>query len=279
MGQGDNFRKQEELPAFQQLRYLMVLERLDGKRGSIAKICKICGVHQGSVSRYLKICAEKGYLTQDYQFTEKGRRWLGAYKKLMIDTEAYLKRIGAEEKRIPELVKNMIETIDLYTLSRMVKGPGDSQPQRPREQAKTGGPLKRVLDYGTYAVQFQIFRIQADKENRVQVSMANRGFVHPATLKYSKRGGYLLLTTREMQATSQLGGPPMTRRLETLKYEKDGIIHGAEIKDGRVKIPLEVLRFYQKRNGGLQGILKITVTSTAGRVHMPESTAYLVFWM
>lgn len=55
MAQGDNF-KRENLPTMQQLQYLTELEKLGNRRGNVAMIADICGVHHGSVSRYLKIC-------------------------------------------------------------------------------------------------------------------------------------------------------------------------------------------------------------------------------
>ena len=107
MAQGDNF-KRENLPTMQQLQYLMELEKLGNRRGNVAMIADICGVHHGSVSRYLKICCENGLLTKEYTFTPNGKLWLDGYKKLIGDLEVYLHNIGMAESEIPGHTKRMI---------------------------------------------------------------------------------------------------------------------------------------------------------------------------
>ena len=79
MAQGDNL-KRENLPTMQLLRYLTELEKQGGKRGSVTAVAKACGVHHGSVSRYLKICSEQGYLTEDYTLIFQTQLLVLSYK-------------------------------------------------------------------------------------------------------------------------------------------------------------------------------------------------------
>lgn len=278
MGQGEHLKKNKGLPAYQQLRYLIELEKLGSKRGCVVKIAENCGALHGSVSRYLKICCEEGYLNEDYTFTEKGKNWLSGYKNLISSLEKYLKSAGLEPGKIPETIKNLIEDVDYYTLYLLVNGPEKQNEGRNfRKGNKRGNPYERILEYGNYPVNFKFYRVENGE--RLNISMADRGFMRPAVLRHNKRMSCLVLRIQEMSAVSRVGQQKMSGHLSSMKYDQDGIFHEVEIKDGYVRLPLDAFRFFVKRNGGIQAVLNVTVTCSVGRIHMPESTARLVVWM
>lgn len=276
MAQGENL-KRDNLPTMQQIRYLTELERLENKRGNVTMIAEICQVHHGSVSRYLKKCMENGILTENYTFTKEGRIWLRNYKRLIEELQAYFRNIGIMETDIGPYVKKMIENMDYFVLSSMMRSD-----QRIRKkhfvERKWQVPenfLKAILEYGNHPVSFMLYRAGQNKG----ISMANRGFEHPAVLKHNKRGSWIQLTVREMCANSRVNGMKMNGHLESLKYEMSGIFHMAEIKDGKLKIPLEACSFNKSKGGEMTGMIPVTVTCSVGRMHMPESTAILFFWL
>jgi len=53
----------------------------------------------------------------------------------------------------------------------------------------------------------------------------------------------------------------------------------AVMRDGKIRIPLEVCHLRKRQGGELRGELHVMVTCSVGRVHMPESTATLMFWL
>ena len=70
-------------------------------------MAKACGVHHGSVSRYLKICCELGYLTEDYTFTERGKTWLAGYQRLLSELPGFpAKSRGSGKGDSPECEKS-----------------------------------------------------------------------------------------------------------------------------------------------------------------------------
>ena len=64
-----------------QLSYLMELAKLEESQRSVMTVAQICGVNHSAVSKYFKICRERGILADGYQFTAKGERWLHGYQK------------------------------------------------------------------------------------------------------------------------------------------------------------------------------------------------------
>lgn len=69
--------QQTGLPSLLQIRYLMELEKVGWKRGTVMEIAGKCGVSHPAVSRYLKSCCEKGILNEKYEFTTVGKMMLG----------------------------------------------------------------------------------------------------------------------------------------------------------------------------------------------------------
>src|SRR5699024_11437752 len=152
--QGDDL-KRENLPTMQLLRYLTELEKQGGKRGSVTAVAKACGVHHGSVSRYLKICCELGYLTEDYTFTERGKTWLAGYQRLLEDLPVFLRKAGVPEREIPQNVKNLIENTDYLTLTAVLRYDRNRKDDfQGKNRAATRNILSEVLEYGTSEVFF-----------------------------------------------------------------------------------------------------------------------------
>ena len=224
-------------PSMLQIQYLMELEKVGKKRGSVTMIADICGVSHGPVSRFFKECMERGYLTEKYEFTAEGTHALLIYKKLLRDVKLYLKAMNIPEKEIPE----------------------------------------KILEKGKFQVGIAVHQMSRNSETRI--SMAHQGFEHLALIRNNTRGSWLELTIREVNGRSRIDGTRMWGHISSLKYEKQGQLYEAVIKDGHLKIPLSACHFFRGRMGNVKGTVHITVACNIGNAHMPESTAVLTFWM
>ena len=268
------------LPSLLQIQYLMELEKIGWKRGAVMEIAEKCGVSHPAVSRYLKSCCEKGILNERYEFTVTGKMMLERYRKLLEETEKYLARIGIEEEAQKETLRKLIENLDCATLGRIVRS--DRSPLQ-----HTKGPLvwkeesflDDVLEWGSWPVCITIYQAGSGTEQMRRRSMADRGFERQAILRHNKRGSWLELSIRTMNAMSRVDHAEMEGKLSSLKYECNGRLHRAEIRGNKVNIPLEACRFAQNSRGIIKGRVAITVTCSVGCAHMPESTALLIFWL
>ena len=285
MGQGEQ-QKSKQTPTLQQLRYLLELEKVGNERGVVTKIAETCNVNHTSVSRYLKSCQQNGILNQEFEFTQAGKIWLANYKRILEGLDSYMRDIGISETEIQENIKNMVENVRMHTLSSIVENHQrlNGIPKSEKRENVTNNFLKEVLPVGTECpVYFMLYRKENGTERgtslNLSVSMADNGFEKPAQLRHNRRGSWLVLKLREMSAKSRIHGKEMQGQLSSLKYEKDGMLLHAKIKDGVLKIPLEACRFHRRQGGEIKGILPVTMTCTVGRAHMPESTAILIFWL
>lgn len=277
-------------PSMLQIQYLLELEKVGKKRGSVALIADTCGVSHGPVSRFFKECIERGYLTEKYEFTAEGAHALLTYKKLLRDVKLYLKAMNIPEKEIPEKMKQLIENVDYDLLRTMIRNARQSTEQT-SEQDKNQKDvqddqynkdsnayfIEKILEKGKFQVGIAIHQISRNSETRL--SMAHQGFEHLAWIRNNTRGSWLELTIREIHGRSRIDGTEMSGHLSSLKYEKQGQLYEAVIKDGHLKIPLSACHFFRGRMGNVKGTVHITVACNVGNAHMPESTAVLTFWM
>lgn len=277
-------------PSMLQIQYLLELEKVGKKRGSVALIADTCGVSHGPVSRFFKECIERGYLTEKYEFTAEGAHALLTYKKLLRDVKLYLKAMNIPEKEIPEKLKQLIENVDYDLLRTMIRNARQATEQT-SEQDKNQKDvqddqynkdsnayfIEKILEKGKFQVGIAIHQISRNSETRL--SMAHQGFEHLAWIRNNTRGSWLELTIREIHGRSRIDGTEMTGHLSSLKYEKQGQLYEAVIKDGHLKIPLSACHFFRGRMGNVKGTVHITVACNVGNAHMPESTAVLTFWM
>lgn len=262
-------------PSMLQIRYLTELAKIGKKRGSVALIADTCGVSHGPVSRFFKECIGAGYLSEGYEFTEKGTRALKTYQRILKEVGAYLERIGIAASEIPEKTRQLIENVDYSLLMTMTRNSGQVKESRNQTNAEKGSLyyLDHVLEKGRFEVGIAIY--QLNTEGTTKLSMANNGFEHLACIRNNTRGSWLELTTREMHAHSR----DMRGRLSSLKYVDQGQLYEAAIREGKVRIPLSACRFMKTHLGNVKGMVSITVTCSVGKAHMPESTALLMFWL
>ena len=271
-------RKRLLHPSLLQIHYLIELEKEGNKWGAVGTVAKNCGVSHGPVSRFFRECIEHGYLTKDYAFTEEGRQALGFYKWILNETGSYLGRIGAGTREFPAQMKQMVENLD-YELILSITRSDRQVREKPGIQAEEAGEnvIRNILEWGNSPVTIAIH--QLSHEGTTKLSMAHRGFEHQAYVRKNKKGCWLALAICPMQAHSRIDGTEMTGHLSSLKYENQGKLYEAEIKNNKLQIPLTACHFIKSSHGNIKGMIPITVTCSVGKAHMPESTAVLTFWM
>lgn len=266
-------------PSVLQIQYLIELEKTGNGRGCVATVADQCGVSHGPVSRFFRECIACGYLTEKYDFTESGVQALEMYKKILRNVRDYLERIGVKKEEIPEKLRQMVENVDYDLLFTITKSDTRLREHTSHEAEEEDVPyfLENILEMGRYEVGIAIH--QLNRGDKTRLSMAHRGFEHIACVRHNTRGSWLELTICPMHARSRIDGEEMTGYLSSLKYEKQGQLFEANIRDGRLRIPLSACHFMKGHRGNIKGMIPITVTCSVGKAHMPESTALLTFWM
>ena len=256
----------------------MTLEKIEKKRGCVGTVADICGVSHGPVSRFFKECVNYGYLTEQYTFTEAGTRALRMYERILQVTQSYLTRLGVSEESRQESLRQLIENVDYELLLSITRS--DTQVKKDTtisQESSTPNFLEKVLERGNYEVGIALH--QVNRTGGPRLSMAHQGFEHIAVIRNNNRGSWLELTICPVHGISRIDGKDMTGWLSSLKYENHGQLCEVDLRANKVRIPLSTCRFTRSSHGNIKGMIMITVTCTAGKAHMPESTALLTFWM
>ena len=97
-------------PSMLQIRYLTELAKIGKKRGSVALIADTCGVSHGPVSRFFKECIGAGYLSEGYEFTEKGTRALKTYQRILKKSAPIWNGSGSRHPRSPKKQDSSLRT-------------------------------------------------------------------------------------------------------------------------------------------------------------------------
>lgn len=271
-------------PTLLQIHYLEDLRRFQqaGEKCSVVRIAEKNGVTHGPVSRFFKKCMTEGLLTESYELTERGALWLQDWLDLREGLREYFSRLGMGAAEIEENLRDMLENVSFVTLKMMLEEDKMRQKHQQLLNHQKGGvrvPSSRVrelISVGRYPVNFLF--LKASDRGR-QRSMADLGFEKPGILRCSRRGIWLELKIKEMEAPSGLDGSPQRGHLQTLKYEDHGELRAVSVDKDKVSIPFDAFSFICLRTGQFIGILYAALSCSAGEEHMPESTAQMIFWL
>lgn len=271
--------KRKNQPTRAQIQYVLELDKLEKKKGAQSVVAKICRVNTSTVYRFFNTCMEQGYLDEELSFTKVGRAWLERYKSLISRLEKYLRDIGGTEDMIVDTVSSLIENVDLYILELMLKGYEQQQSVVIKKKKHWDEDvIHNIRRYGTYQVKYGIYRLNRRPDTEA-LSMAMHGFEDRAEIIWEEETPYFVLRIREVTAKSRLDGRERMGYLDTLRYEEDSKLVTARSEDNRIFIPLSACVIHHYQEGSIVAKIPITVTSSVGRQHMPESTALLLFWL
>lgn len=263
--------------SFNQVKYLTLLDASEQKRGIVQQIADRCGVKHPTVSRFFKSCIESGYLREDLTLTEKGRRILVWNQNLEGEVREYLTDLGVDEG-IDDFTRGILENVDYNTIEKVIsKRAVISNHRKMQKASPVVNDISDIIHPGEHQVCISLFRINPPE--RVEKSMADRGFERMGRIVHhpEKEQSYLELTVKEMHAASRVDGQDMSGHLSSLKYLSQGSLKAAEIKDGKVRIPLDACTYEIFDHGIIWGNVSVTVACSVGAAHMPESTARLMF--
>lgn len=269
-------------PNMFQLQCLKELELQLEDQGSFneAQIGRSLKVNRSTVFRCVKRCREQGLLSEENNFTKKGKEFLEHYKLIEADLYNYFTLIGVEEEQQYQAVAGMMDTVDIQTIRKICqkekmhlryekigKGIGKEIYRIPSEE------LENYIKPGVYGVDFSIYRQGKDWQS---LSMADMGFLKPAVLFYEAGGGYLELEIKEIKAMTK-GGALLSGHVQTVKCRSThDVLMDLPIRGMKVRIPLEEILFESLSENEIGGQVQLVMTSSVGEKRMPESIATLL---
>lgn len=263
------------------LKYLFVLLQCEEHEYTVSSLAKVFGVAKSTVSRTLDAFREEGLVRTDVlRLTEYGRKLGEQYLK---ERELITQWLMSEQHSSYEVAKedavHFLIAVSQKTKDVFLQKAAYAVMCKKMEETKhlDGSAVAKILGDGTYSLPFTFYREKQGKHNFI--SMANRGFYHPATLIIKNGIGMIHLRGKTIEETSLLGFI-LKGKLATLKYMSNHQYQKAGQDQDQFFFPLDALDFhYEKEEKRLQGNIKLRMGCTVGCMHMPESTATLIVQM
>lgn len=263
-----------------QMQYLMSWIQEEGKKRSFYHLALLHGVAKSTVQRTMNVLVVRGYLTEEYELTEEGRRYMGWYiprhqslvnwlslheiELSMAQSTAHAWLADTEDPVIDMLLKNCL----ICSICKKVASGS-------RERILKDVDLSEYIPAGVYEVRADFFKDGGNIQDR-EHSMADEAFEKPSRLVISEEDSYVELKRIKVVHLSYKGTNLVSGKLKSMDYVVNGEKEKARIDGEVVRIPVRHIQWYCSSNElELWGQLRIFVTCTAGICHMPKRPALL----
>jgi len=242
----------------------------EGKKRSFYHLALMQRVAKSTVQRTMNILVARGYLTEAYELTEDGGRYMDWYiprhqslvnwlrlheiELSMAQSTAHAWLADTEDPVIDMLLKNCL----ICSICKKVAFEA-------KERILKDIDLSEYIPAGVYEVGADFFKDREDVLDR-EHSMADEAFEKPARLVISEDDSYV-----SYKGTNLVSG-----KLKSMDYVVNGEREKAQINGEVVRIPIRHIQWHCSSNElELWGQLRIFVTCTAGICHMPKRPALL----
>ncbi|MFR4948744.1 hypothetical protein [Thomasclavelia spiroformis] len=260
----------------EKLAYLLFLYKQKETNCTVTRLAEEFGVSKSTFSRVLNIFYHENLIIQKGKgiLSTKGEKLAKNYFKDIAEIKLWLKNISnlSDEEAYQEAL-TLVLVLSNKTRYNLISDLYKKKLFEKIDKIKSisGDMLTVNLEDGKYQFAFTIYKL-----NKLEISMANDGFVHPGILEINNGKGNLILFPKEIEHESLLGNIILKGQVESLKYMlNQEFISSQNIKNSYI-IPIDRLKFhYCKEERILQTSIKIKVRANVGIIHMPESCAVL----
>lgn len=253
----------------------------------ITKMAQSLGLEKYEMSRQVAQLAKEGLIdrsdSRNPVLTEKGRQLAEKYIRRMELAQNHLifEGLPKDKARADALMltlycsDNFFETIQLLEETMRMKEVFADKAQF------SGDEFCEKIKDGSYTFPFIIYREKVKGQNNI--SMANKGFMHPCEVVINGNGGVVLLKPVEISEASKYSGLKMKGKVKHLKYYDGKKFVEAVMHSGHIQLPLKYFHFVNIGSDTmtriLHGSICLRMCCTVGEMHMPESTAIFTIFI
>lgn len=230
-----------------QMKYLMSWIQEEGKKRSFYHLALIHGVAKSTVQRTMNVLVARGYLTEDYELTEEGRRYMDWYiprhqslvnwlclheiELSMAQSTAHTWLADTEEPVINMLLKNCL------ICSICKKAASET-----KERILKDIDLSEFIPAGIYEVGVDFYKAGEEVTDR-EHSMADEAFEKPARLVISEEDSYVELKRVKVVHLSFKRTSLVSGKLKSMDYVVNGQRERAQISGEVVRLPIRHIQW------------------------------------
>ena len=263
-----------------QARYLLAIEKMRGRERNMSKLAEILDVSKPSVTNMITALEEKQWIKKGppLTLTVVGKALAnGITGKQSLLAGYFSKELGLAEEDISEDILILMLAVSEKFVNRLIY-----KIETDMTQAELGNfcdnvnltNFQGVLQDGIYDIPFCLL-----KESGRELSMGDKGFVHPAKLVVI--GGHGVITLRATPVKHMaLRGAIMKGMLARLFYWDGSDFAEAKEKDGVYSFPVMGMYWSHDKEKNVDfGVVKIKLHASVGVVNMPDSVADLAIYL
>ncbi|MFR6666862.1 MAG: hypothetical protein ACLUQX_12105, partial [Thomasclavelia spiroformis] len=228
----------------EKLAYLLFLYKQKETNCTVTRLAEEFGVSKSTFSRVLNIFYHENLIIQKGKgiLSTKGEKLAKNYFKDIAEIKLWLKNISnlSDEEAYQEAL-TLVLVLSNKTRYNLISDLYKKKLFEKIDKIKSisGDMLTVNLEDGKYQFAFTIYKL-----NKLEISMANDGFVHPGILEINNGKGNLILFPKEIEHESLLGNIILKGQVESLKYMLDQeFISSQNIKNSYI-IPIDRLKFH-----------------------------------
>ncbi|SHH88262.1 Mn-dependent transcriptional regulator, DtxR family [Sporobacter termitidis DSM 10068] len=263
-----------------QARYLLAIHEMRGRERSMSRLAETLGVSKPSVTNMINAFKQKGLVDKggSLVLTAQGKALANEILSRQALLSAYFSRelgLAAEDIR-NDVLALMFEMSSKFTESLIRKIETDAAKA---ELRRFSGSVyltnfEGILPDGIYELPFRLL-----KENNGQLSMGDKGFIHPARLVVT--GGFGVISLRAVPVTHKaLRGDLLKGRLARLFYWNGADFAEAAEQDGVYSLPVMGMHWRHDAEKNVDfGVVRIKVHASVGIFNMPDSVADLAIYL
>lgn len=265
------------------LRFLFYLSHTEGKSRTISAMARVFGTSKSTISRNMDLFAEYGIVFGNtLELTGHGRNLAEQYEGEVEGLRQYLS--GITGKSPEDMTADAMQM--LLNLSEETRQSILEKQKMLRFLARLDDRLHprsedvlEALEDGVYHLPFTIYRESSEDLRRGYVSMADKGFEHPAVLTVENGNAILCLKALAMEHRSFMEDLLIRGKLIHMHY-----LSGKEYEEPRQEgdayyFPLSALSFtYHQAEGFLQGSTKLQMESPMKRQKHVRAAVFTLFF-
>lgn len=262
-----------------QARYLLAIRQMRGRSGNMSRLAEILDVSKPSVTSMIASLEEREWVSKGppLVLTAQGKALAEEIKsRQSLLTGYFSKELGLSEEDIANDILLLMLTVSEKFIGRLTgkieKEEAQAELRKFSENVHMTN-FQGILSDGIYEIPFRLL-----KKNGRQLSMGDKGFVHPARLIIADGHGIIRLRTLPVMHRT-LRGNVLKGRLARLFYWNGEDFSESLEQDGVYSFPVMEMHWSHDREKNADfGLVQVKVHASVGVFNMPDSVADLAIY-
>lgn len=267
-------------------RILMSLINMDSGKRSVTYLADNIGVSKSTISRAVDWLESRHFLAReenkDIVLLPYGMEIAEELERRKYSVSSWLRTNGISVKAAIEDIESIYLSCSDETIEIMREQAAFHDARRQISDVKNPFPSEycRAFDDGDYKVDFAFYKFKDRKSDGApEISMANKGFFHPAILRIKGNDGYIIFNAGIIQERPISKNIRLKGTVRNMYYDDDKGRQTLVSAGDEYIIPFDSFTLMNISENSLIAYMKLYIESTVSHIHMPISPVKLFIYL